>query len=80
MEDKIKLRAEEFDRYDKKEIALAIRNSTLDDDMDCSLLNKNIIKMLVDRIEGQHQIYFDTVPLNLWLFNMCEVEKTILLI
>ena len=43
MEDKIKLRAEEFDRYDKKEIALAIRNSTLDDDMDCSLLNKNII-------------------------------------
>ena len=80
MEDKIKLRAEEFDRYDKKEIALAIRNSTLDDDMDCSLLNKNIIKMLGDRIEGQHQIYFYNVPLNLWLFNMCEVEKTILLI
>ena len=43
MEDKIKLRAEEFDRYDKKEIALAIRNSTLDDDMGCSLLDGNII-------------------------------------
>ena len=43
MEDKIKLRAEEFESYDKKEIALAIRNSTLDDDMGCSLLNKNII-------------------------------------
>lgn len=43
MEDKIKLMAEEFDCYDKKEIALAIKNSTLDDDMDCSLLNKNII-------------------------------------
>ncbi|MDC0800713.1 hypothetical protein [Clostridium paraputrificum] len=43
MEDKIKLRAEEFESYDKKEIALAIRNSTLDDDMECSLLNKNII-------------------------------------
>ena len=43
MEDKIKLRAEEFDRYDKKEIALAIRNSTLDDDMECSLLDGNII-------------------------------------
>ena len=43
MEDKIKLRAEEFESYDKKEIALAIRNSTLDDDMDCSLLDRNII-------------------------------------
>ena len=43
MEDKIKLRTEEFDRYDKKEIALAIRNSTLDDDMECSLLDGNII-------------------------------------
>ena len=43
MEDKIKLRAEEFDRYDKKEIALAIRNSTLDDEMECLLLDENII-------------------------------------
>ena len=43
MEDKIKLRAEEFDRYDKKEIALAIRNSTLDDEMECSLLDESII-------------------------------------
>ena len=43
MEDKIKLRAEEFESYDKKEIALAIRNSTLDDDMGCSLLDENII-------------------------------------
>ena len=43
MEDKIKLRAEEFESYDKKEIALAIRNSTLDDDMECSLLDENII-------------------------------------
>ena len=43
MEDKIKLRAEEFESYDKKEIALAIRNSTLDDDMGCSLLDMNII-------------------------------------
>ena len=43
MEDKIKLRAEEFNRYDKKEIALAIRNSTLDDEMECLLLDENII-------------------------------------
>ena len=43
MEDKIKLRAEEFESYDKKEIALAIRNSTLDDQMECSLLDENII-------------------------------------
>ena len=43
MEDKIKLRAEEFNRYDKKEIASAIRNSTLDDEMECLLLDENII-------------------------------------
>ena len=43
MEDKIKLRAEDYDRYDKKEIALAIRNSTLDDEMECLLLDENII-------------------------------------
>ena len=43
MEDKIKLRAEEFESYDKKEIALAIRNSTLDDEMECLLLDENII-------------------------------------
>lgn len=29
MEDKIKLRAEDYDRYDKKKIALAIKKSIL---------------------------------------------------
>ncbi len=29
MEDKIKLRAEDYDRYDKREIALAIKKSIL---------------------------------------------------
>ena len=40
MEDKIKLRAEEFEGYDKKEIALAIRNSTYENREGIIILNK----------------------------------------
>lgn len=67
MEDKIKLRAEEFESYDKKEIALAIRNSTLDDEMNCSLLNNDIIssckncnlKSICDKIDRIIDEYLD---------------------
>ena len=40
---KIKI-TEEGEVYDKKEIALAIRNSTYNDELKCSLIDKNIIK------------------------------------
>ena len=36
--------SEERKVYDKKDIALAIKNSTYDDDLGCSLLDERIIK------------------------------------
>ena len=35
---------EEGEVYDRKEIALAIRNSTYNDELKCSLIDQNIIK------------------------------------
>ena len=40
---KIKI-TEEGEVYDRKEIALAIRNSTYNDELKCSLMDQNIIK------------------------------------
>ena len=40
---KIKI-TEEGEVYDRKEIALAIRNSTYNDELKCSLMEQNIIK------------------------------------
>ena len=40
---KIKI-TEEGEAYDRLEIALAIRNSTYNDDLKCSLMEQNIIK------------------------------------
>ena len=40
---KIKI-TEEGESYDRKEIALAIRNSTYNDELKCSLMDQNIIK------------------------------------
>lgn len=40
---KIKI-TEEGEAYDRKEIALAIRNSTYNDELRCSLIDQNIIK------------------------------------
>ena len=35
---------EEGEVYDRKEIALAVRNSTYNDELKCSLMEQNIIK------------------------------------
>lgn len=43
IDNKIKI-AEEGEVFDKKEIALAIRNSTYNDELKCSLMEENIIK------------------------------------
>ncbi|WP_143318405.1 hypothetical protein [Clostridium sp. HBUAS56017] len=43
MEDEIKFRSEDFKSYDRKEIALAIRNSNYDDEIVCSLLDEEIL-------------------------------------
>ena len=44
VKDEIKMKLENSDRFDKKQIALAIRNSTLEDELTCSLLEEGIIK------------------------------------
>ncbi|WP_270567368.1 hypothetical protein [Clostridium beijerinckii] len=46
--DEIKLNSEEGEVFDKKQIALAIRNSTFNDDLKCSLLEDGIL----DKCQG----------------------------
>jgi hypothetical protein len=41
--DEIKISSEEGEFFDKKQIALAIRNSTFQDDLKCSLLEEGIL-------------------------------------
>ena len=43
IKDEIKINSEEGEVFDKKQIALAIRNSTFDDKLQCSLLNDGIL-------------------------------------
>ncbi|MFW2491724.1 hypothetical protein ACN077_24680 [Clostridium chromiireducens] len=42
--DEIKISSEEREVFDKKQIALAIRNSTFNDDLKCSLLEEGILE------------------------------------
>ena len=44
VKDEIKMKDENSELFDKKQIALAIRNSTLDDDLSCSILEEGILK------------------------------------
>ena len=41
--DEIKMKNCDFDKFDKKQIALAIRNSTLGDELECSIRSEGII-------------------------------------
>ena len=42
--DEIKMKNCDCDKFDKKQIALAIRNSTLGDELECSLRSEGIIE------------------------------------
>ena len=44
VKDEIKLTTEKSEWFDKKQLALVIRNSTLDDKIGCSLLAEGIVK------------------------------------
>lgn len=44
VKDEIKMKDENSEVFDKKQIDLAIRNSTLDDEFSCSILEKGILK------------------------------------
>ena len=48
VKNEIKLNSEEGEVFDKKQIALAIRNSTFQDDLKCSLLENGIL----DKCQG----------------------------
>lgn len=42
--DSIKMGSVKREIFDKKQIALAIKNSTFDDELKCSLIEENVIK------------------------------------
>jgi hypothetical protein len=75
----IKFNPEEADVFDKKQIALAIRNSTFGDEMNCSLLEESIInkckgcnlKDICDEIDKVVDSYVEktTKVLNSFNFN-----------
>jgi len=44
IEDKILVSSEEAQNFDKMQIALAIRNSTYEDNLSCSLLKNGVLK------------------------------------
>ena len=44
VKDEIKLTTEKSEWFDKKQLALVIRNSTLDDKIGCSLLAEGVLK------------------------------------
>lgn len=43
VKDEIKMKSQEGECFDKKQIALAIRNSTFSDELRCSLLDEGIL-------------------------------------
>jgi len=43
VKNEIKIKSEEGEVFDKKQIALSIRNSTFDDELKCSLLEERIL-------------------------------------
>ncbi|MBN1060205.1 hypothetical protein [Clostridium botulinum] len=65
--DNIKICLEDGECFDKKQIALAIRNATLDDSMECSLIEDGIIsgceacslKFICDGIEDLSDEYIE---------------------
>jgi len=65
--DEIKINSEEGEVFDKKQIALAIRNSTFSDELRCSLLDNGILdkcqgcslKYICDEIEKVVDNYED---------------------
>ena len=48
IKDEIKMKSEDGEVFDKKQIALAIRNSTFNDELGCSLLEEGIL----DKCDG----------------------------
>ena len=67
VKDEIKIKSEQGEIKNKKQIALAVRNSTFDDDLKCSLLEEGILnkcegcslKYICDGIDQVVENYVD---------------------
>ncbi|WP_017209984.1 hypothetical protein [Clostridium beijerinckii] len=67
VKDEIKIKSEQGEVFDKKQIAIAIRNSTFNDDLKCSLLEEGILnkcegcslKYICDGIDQVVENYVD---------------------
>lgn len=80
IKDEIKMRVEGSEIYDKKQIALAIRNSTFNDELGCSLLEEGILencekcnlKSICDRIDKVSEEYVNETTRVVKTFNFTE--------
>ena len=82
IKDEIKMKNTDFDTFDKKQIALAIRNSTLGDELECSLKTDNIIescnscslKSICDGIDKVHDEYIKSTSVVVKEFNFNSID------
>lgn len=79
IKDEIKLKCKEGEIFDKKQIALAIRNSTLDDELSCSLLDEGILNKcegcsLKDICDGIDKVAHSYVEKNTKVVNSFTFE------
>ena len=80
IKDEIKMKSENSESFDKKQIALAIRNSTFDDELKCSLLEEGILgkcegcglKSICDGIDKVSEEYINETTRVVKTFNFSE--------
>ena len=80
IKDEIKIKTEGAQLFDKKQIALAIRNSTFDDELSCSLLEEGILedcekcslKSICDKIDKVSEEYINETTRVVKTFNFSE--------
>lgn len=80
IKDEIKMKSENSESFDKKQIALAIRNSTFDDELKCSLLEDGILekcegcglKSICDGIDKVSEEYINETTRVVKTFNFSE--------
>ena len=80
IKDEIKIKTEGEEAYDKKQIALAIRNSTFNDELSCSLLEEGILencekcnlKSICKKIDTVSEEYINETTRVVKTFNFSE--------
>lgn len=80
IKDEIKMKSENSESFDKKQIALAIRNSTFNDELGCSLLEEGILdncekcslRSICDKIDKVSEEYINETTRVVKAFNFSE--------